>query len=410
MTVSKFNFFAIFILAFLFAENSVWANSDPEYRLKLSDKRPEAGTLSLNTRSFGTFMIVNPRDNPSNQGHNYPNVFCRIGNSLKAVSYNADTVCESIEWKIGFSPIKNANYDVSEQKNVYLDGMWWSFSEWNSLVRIKGFNIKTLCIEKMKGYDEKCTSVPSEREAPLIVFFGKTFKVLAIGFSKMNIYSNIDSSEYPLDQAVNVMKHQLVYLSKLSISSDLKKSIDIGWIAVDENQNELGGAAGKSAYMANFKKTDMLGGEELEKLLWISGHELFHMLVDKKLPLWMSESLAHYYGFKSLRKSGFNLKSSPDAYWLKNKKNYSDPDIPIYGVHEKVTKEQDYSYYGLFYDKGAAFWYELDSALEREGRSLDDFLADINADDESFKLNRNFNEKMEKVLRASVYDGILKKF
>ena len=37
MAVSKYNIFLIFILVFLFAENSVWGNSDPEYRLKLSD-------------------------------------------------------------------------------------------------------------------------------------------------------------------------------------------------------------------------------------------------------------------------------------------------------------------------------------------------------------------------------------
>lgn len=63
----------------------------------------------------------------------------------------------------------------------------------------------------------------------------------------------------------------------------------------------------------------------------------------------------------------------------------------LYLAQQKVAEQQDYSYYRLFYEKGAAFWYELDQLLQQQGKSLDLYLPLLHQQQpESYQLPAGF--------------------
>lgn len=93
--------------------------------------------------------------------------------------------------------------------------------------------------------------------------------------------------------------------------------------------------------------------------------------------LWLNESLAHYYGLKALERDS----SSPDAQFVRAR--FIDPLRPITrGLLElnRRYSANDRSVYPLFYEQGATFWSEIDSAISvaTDGAgSLDKWLPDL---------------------------------
>jgi hypothetical protein len=71
----------------------------------------------------------------------------------------------------------------------------------------------------------------------------------------------------------------------------------------------------------------------------------------------------------------------------------------LYLAQQKVAEQQDYSYYGLFYDKGAAFWFELDQLLQQQGKSLDQYLPLLHQQQpDSYQLPAGFIESVSQTV------------
>jgi hypothetical protein len=88
----------------------------------------------------------------------------------------------------------------------------------------------------------------------------------------------------------------------------------------------------------------------------------------------MSESLAHYFGYKSLSQDDKPILT-PAEEWKKKHTLMPNSEAGLYKAHDEVTKNKDMRYYGLFYVKGSAFWYELDMFLKQNDDSLDHYLS-----------------------------------
>ncbi|TBU77002.1 hypothetical protein DNK10_05555 [Pseudomonas daroniae] len=95
-----------------------------------------------------------------------------------------------------------------------------------------------------------------------------------------------------------------------------------------------------------------------------------HLLGLETNALWASESLAHYYGFKSLEKN-------KDAFQLFDQMTDEIDQIGLLKAHRLVAQGEG-QYYAQFYAKGAAFWRDVDQALiqaTQGKKSLDDYLS-----------------------------------
>ena len=90
----------------------------------------------------------------------------------------------------------------------------------------------------------------------------------------------------------------------MSLFSDQEASdqyAELAWVGIDKKDEVLGGAAGATGFVSNYAlENGAIDVISRERLFWISGHELFHTLSTYPYDLWASESLAHYYGYKSL--------------------------------------------------------------------------------------------------------------
>lgn len=147
--------------------------------------------------------------------------------------------------------------------------------------------------------------------------------------------------------------------------------IDVLLLGIDSAQGVVGGAAGHASYLANVAITEQrVDPSERTRLLWISGHELAHLLGLGTEMLWASESLAHYYGFKSL---GDNTHASEQFEQMAE----SVEPMGLLEAHRRVTKKGERRYYPQFYTKGADFWKEMDEAVAaatQGDQCLDDYL------------------------------------
>lgn len=169
-------------------------------------------------------------------------------------------------------------------------------------------------------------------------------------------------------------ERQLSYLHTVlsgTTGSSTPGVIDVLLLGIDSSEGVVGGAAGNDSYLANIAVAEKhVDPSERTRLLWISGHELAHMLGLGTEALWASESLAHYYGFKSLG----NHTQASERFG----KMMEDVDrMGLLEAHRRVTQEGERQYYPHFYTKGAHFWKEVDEAIiaaTQKDKSLDDLL------------------------------------
>ena len=117
--------------------------------------------------------------------------------------------------------------------------------------------------------------------------------------------------------------------------------------------------------------------------LAIVAHEQFHQLVDiargrlAPLPVWLSESLAQYYGLKAL------LRTGDSKYVRAVRRDFINPSRNVTAGLVELNRRYeagDRAGYDRFYTQGATLWNAIDSAIvaATSGRqSLDDYVKDI---------------------------------
>lgn len=340
------------------------------YQLELSED-PAKAHLSIQTKQLGTFQLTAARSMKSDATPPTELLCLRQGKASKA-TLDTDLICDEVRWPVHFTELKQQDYDVSQQQNLYSEQGWWLLTEWDDLQRIKGAGSAELCLKQQDQWSD-CKSIPAENQPPLFYLVGKTLNSIKIANQRFDIYSNIDVGALLSLSQLKLQQAQFDYLMQLTAAKP-SQAISLLWLGVSPAQRNLGGAAGLNSYLANFHyDASGISAKSQQRLWWISGHELFHILYNKPLALWQSESLAHYFGYKSLLNAGVQPEHSP-LYYLEKAASGPNAAAGLYLAQQKVTEQQDYSYYALFYDKGAAFWYELDQLLQQQGKSLDQYL------------------------------------
>ena len=284
------------------------------------------------------------------------------------------THCARIEWQVRFSQADDLDTHVARQNNLFSETGWWALFEWDQIPRINGDTDIDICARSGAGAP-LCRSLPPVNRPPLLFIFGKAGVDEQAPGRRFRIYTDRAGAALIDTSTRQRLNRQYRYLSGLfPASGGPAEAVHIAWVGIDRNRGVLGGAAGHNAYIANYAVADnRIDRAGRERLFWISGHEAFHMLDPHGYPLWIGESLAHYYGYKSLRHSGPTLLS-PEREW---EQQQLPPEVAretgLLVAHRRVVNG-DGAYYGLFYGKGSAFWQALDTRLEHNDASLDRYL------------------------------------
>ncbi len=291
----------------------------------------------------------------------------------------------------------------SEQTNLYSAAGWWTLFEWNVLPRIEGVSKTSICVPDIRAH-HSCLKLPNRDEAPLLIIWGDSRADYQTEDLRFTIFTDNIGKRLFNRQTIKIFEAQYNYLNGLLSPKNSSKIIRLVWVGIEKRWNKLGGAAGAESFISNYEvNRGKFDRRSKEKLLWISAHETFHMLVEYSYPIWISESLAHYYGYKSLALLGPTI-SSPAHEWTKSKLKVQFGAIGLYDAHQKVRQSNDMKYYGLFYDKGAAFWQELDNELLRKNDSLDRYLDLLEgSDDLSGSLDEDFVSAIENVIGAKTF-------
>lgn len=348
------------------------------FHLKVAPENPRTGLFSADTSAFNRLTLLPPRANPVSGMAGSAVIRCINGDSAGPVSYGAPTRCARIEWRVRFKNADDLAAHVAEQHNLYSETGWWALFEWGRIPRVRGVADITVCARSAAAVRPTsgplCRRLPPANRPPLLLIFGNPgLEYRAFG-RWFRIYTDRAGRALLDAQTRRRLASQYRYLSSLfPASGEPAEDVHIAWVGIDRNRRALGGAAGENAWIANYALADnRLDRAGRERLFWISGHEAFHMLSHPGYPLWIEESLAHYYGYKSLRLSGPVLLN-PQREWRRQRLPGINRKTGLLAAHGRVVNG-DRRYYGLFYGKGAAFWQALDTRLEKNGASLDHYL------------------------------------
>ncbi len=399
-------FISCFFCALLYSA-ACKAETIQRYQLELSED-PAKAHLSIQTKQLGTFQLTAARSMKSDATPPTELLCLRQGKASKA-TLDTDLICDEVRWPVHFTELKQQDYDVSQQQNLYSDQGWWLLTEWDDVLRIKGAGSAELCLKQQDQWSD-CKSIPAENQPPLFYLVGKTLSSIKIANQRVDIYSNIDIGSLLSLSQLKLQQAQFDYLMLLTAAKP-SQAISLLWLGVSPAQRNLGGAAGLNSYLANFHyDASGISAKSQQRLWWISGHELFHMLYTKPLPLWQSESLAHYFGYKSLLKAGVQPEQTP-LYYAERAASGPNATAGLYLAQQKVTEQQDYSYYALFYDKGAAFWYELDQLLQQQGKSLDQYLPLLHQQQpESYPLPAGFINSVSQTVGKQKFEQLEQRY
>ncbi|GHB36388.1 hypothetical protein GCM10007094_27520 [Pseudovibrio japonicus] len=340
---------------------------------------PTAGMASLILPAKQNLAILQPREQQNNSEAAPLLVSCD-GIEKPLDTHETFLSCRQLQWTVTFDNTRTAPYALANQQNLYSPTGWWSLTEWDDIPRFKDMSKIEVC-GKAPGMDTqaRCHPLPTTNEPPLILTWGNSTRTLTAGQTTLTLFKD-DPTGALTEENLPALQQQLEYLQQL-LTSERKtpETIDLVWVAIDEKLRQIAGAAGKQAFLANFAVTDTTTTEySRAKLHWVSAHELFHLLATQPYPLWMSESLAQYYGYKSLQKAGLKAQT-PTEQWQGFQQHFPHAATGLYEAHNKVTRENNPSYYPLFYVKGAAFWQAVDEELQKSGSSLDKILPHLNS-------------------------------
>lgn len=346
------------------------------FHLTVDPAEPETGLFQADTAAFNRLTLLPPRANPVAETAAPAEIRCINGDSSGAVIYGAPTRCARIEWRVRFKRADDLATHVAEQHNLYSETGWWALFEWGRIPRVQGVADITVCARRAvrQAGVPLCRRLPPLNRPPLLLIFGAPgLEYRALG-RRFRIYTDRAGRALLDTEARRRLGRQYRYLSDLlPAPGGPAEAVHIAWVGIDKSQRAMGGAAGENAWIANYALTDNgLDRAGRERLFWISGHEAFHMLNGHGYPLWIEESLAHYYGYKSLKVSGPTLPS-PAREWRRQRLPGVDRETGLLAAHTRV-QNGDRRYYGLFYGKGAAFWQALDTRLANNGAALDRYL------------------------------------
>lgn len=307
--------------------------------------------------------------------------------------------CEEVLWTVVAKRVPNTGADVSQQATLrFSNPSWFLFSEPTSLLRLETDNepltltIKTTSPGSLGvGATQVADSVwriPSSNNAPEFFALGRLNSTTR-NIGRFRVKYVADNRErVDLLGLESMHERALDFLARVLPLSATMPSVDLDllviWVGISERAGRAGGSAGSRSFVANY----VFGKPENEPInaartLAILAHEQFHQLAElvrgdrAPLPIWLNESLAHYYGLKALQ------YAAPPSSANIVRAHFIDPLRPIStGLLELERRHSanDATAYPRFYEQGATFWSEIDlaiSAATNNVSSLDELVPEL---------------------------------
>lgn len=400
------------LLVLVLAHSLVGQCLASQYQLLIDDDTPTSASIQLvldDALESDTHFIARQLNES-----NIENPVC-VTSGTKLLRQDAGWLaregCSAISWKTAFTEASQPEHDVSAQMNLYYPGEWWLFSEWGNLLRSeREVGESEICAKS--GTIRTCRRVPTAEEPPLLMLIGESANRMVFGETSFSFFTGHLPNHFDEADLYESYERQISYLHTVLAEitdTPLPSVIDVLLLGIDSAQGVVGGAAGVNSYLTNVAVTDNdVGPSERTRLLWISGHELAHMLGLGTEVLWASESLAHYYGFKS-------LGDNSHAAELFEQMIKSADRMGLLEAHQRVTQKGERQYYPQFYTKGASFWKKVDGAIiaaTQDDQSLDNFLPLlINGDfGQNGELPPEFVEVVSKLTGRETIERIVREY
>jgi hypothetical protein len=337
------------------------------YQLQLVADRSDVIAVSVDTHQLGAFQAVPARTLANDT---QPDLFCvAASGSRTSIEYQTPIQCDHVTWQLPFAEIDQDGFDIAKQIDSYEPQKGWRFvSEFNSLPRFSAHNEGPVPAQ-VCAPDNQCSWMPNADQPPLFVVWGLKPVELDINGKAIKVTTDTEQVLQTMDKWKPALESQLNYLISLFPDSAVNQW-DIAFFSRDKQAGSVSGAAGSDKILINaILNNGQLEESEIPMLLKIAAHESMHLL-DTTSPLWAAESIAEYYANKSLDKTTYDF-TDPQAQWRDFKQSFPFASTGLLEAHNRVSNEQQYQYYPLFYVKGPAFWQAIDQSLTDKGESLD---------------------------------------
>jgi hypothetical protein len=299
--------------------------------------------------------------------------------------------CREVTWKVHPELAVDRSADAARQATLlFQQPHWLLLSEPTSLLRLVddlSASASPIALKSgeaaMRGataMGERSWRVPSPNEAPEFFVIGNVpARSRTIGaFEVRYVADNLGrvealGLEALHEKALDSLARVLPPPPALPAT---ERTLLVVWVGIGERHGRAGGAAGNRSFVANY----VIGKPDSARLnaartLMVLAHEQFHQLAGlvrgplPALPLWLNESLAAYYGLKTLQK----VAPGNDADSIRAE--FIAPSRPLTaGLLELERRHaaKDASAYPLFYSQGATFWAAIDNALRANSAGAND--------------------------------------
>lgn len=309
--------------------------------------------------------------------------------------------CRQVTWRLRFRIADDLSVNASSQGSVYFpSSSWWLISEPTALLRLKDLQEPAFVtfhypkegrvLGSVQEPGRNAWRVPSENNAPEFYAVGRfASRTVDIGGMRVS-YAIDDIQRFSRNELASLHTKVLGYLlevvalPKQRLASD--RALSVIWLGIGATKRQIAGAAGSRTFVANY-----LVGPDTDiplnrvRTMYVVAHEQFHQLVDvardslEPLPVWISESLATYYGLKAIGASG---EDANEVSRVRGEFLRADTPIKIglLEANRRYKNAGDKSVYSDFYSQGAMFWYEIDKMIQQSsaGRaSLDHMIPSL---------------------------------
>lgn len=288
--------------------------------------------------------------------------------------------CQKLRWQV---PLAQSGNELASAQQSLRFGDFILFSEISSLPRLQDatseyikiaiLNVKTI-FPKPSTLNE--IKLPNIHSAPFFLMLNPTI----VGTKSSNAIklTYFADNQIATSKLPNLSSHMigLKWLNTI-VPGKTEENFNIAWLGIPAKKVSLAGATGTDILLTNYPNNGKFSfGQAM--LLYVTLHEAFHQLSSNysEQPIWVSESLASYYGIRALQ---FALPNDANAAALIEKfiEGANQYKAGLITINRKV-QEGDRSVYGAFYTKGIAFWMAVDNALRQtQNDNLDNRLLDV---------------------------------
>lgn len=380
------------------------------YQVYLDQKAPLQGKVVVDTSGLGLFELLPARSFYQNQSQNtVPLIVCDTQPGIKA-DKPLELRCDQISWELTFKTLTDTAGNITQQENLFFPKPqpWWLLYEWGNFPRFTSKGQARVCLND--GRLNRCKPLPNSDQPPLIIASGSPVAEYKLAHLEVSLYGEFEARQ---TQVLPVYDEIIAYLVSVFPNDGARKKWDLVWLPREKASGSIGGVAGHNIFIANYPVENGGWQEQSEEwLLRISAHEAIHIMSKLDIPAWAEESLAEYYAFKATKKLGI-ATDNPLLSLQKSLPKLPQPQASkgLYRAQEQVSKHKDMSYYPLFYLKGAAFWYEIDKALQKKGQTLDRHIKQLEGlTFQEGELPLKFEDSLKEAISTPVWEIIKKTY